>query len=445
MSRFLRCKNRPARAHARARVPCLWLIRLGIALCTAIVALSATVSAAGTWTALAHTAPSGVALMLLLPDGTVMAHNSSGNAWYRLTPDSQGHYINGTWSTLTAMHDTRLYFSSDVLLDGRVFIAGGEYGIGGKTGEVYDPLANFWTMTPVSGQNFIDSDSKLLPNGKVLVAPVSPSQSGFTELYDPTANTWAQGPKLFRGSNQDEASWVQLADNSIVTIDPFGTNSERYIPSSNSWINDATVPVNLYNNLGELGAGFLLPNGQAFFLGGTGLTALYTPTGTTSPGSWAAGTTIPNGYGTTDAAAAMMPNGKILCTVGSATTYDAPAFFYEYDPVAATFTSVSAPTGASDNIPPYETNMLVLPDGNILYSKFSNQLYVYTPGGTPLAAGKPTITAITQSRTMSPCKKTDCCSSLMAAPTRSAWPWCPSVYRLPPKNGCWCSSTMDGR
>jgi len=352
--------------------------------------------ASGTWTAVANTAPGGVALMLLLPDGTVMAHNGSGSAWYRLTPDSQGHYINGTWTTLAAMHDTRLYFSSDVLLDGRVFIAGGEYGIGTRTSEVYDPLTNTWTMTPVAGQKFVDSGSKLLPSGKVLVAPVSPSPSGYTALYDPSANTWALGPKLFRGSSQDEASWVQLADDSLITIDPFGTNSERYIPSSNTWINDSTVPVSLYNGLGELGAGFLLPDGRAFFLGGTGHTALYTPSGSTTPGTWAAGPDIPNGYGTTDAGACMMPNGKILCGVGSATTYNAPTYFYEYDPVAGSFTSVSAPVGASDNIPPYETNMLALPDGTVLYSDFGSRLYVYTPDGTPLAAGKPAIASISQ-------------------------------------------------
>jgi hypothetical protein len=352
--------------------------------------------ASGTWTPVTNTAPGGVALMLLLQDGTVMAHNGSGSAWYRLTPDSQGHYINGTWTTLAAMHDTRLYFSSDVLIDGRVFIAGGEYGIGAKTSEVYDPLTNTWTMTPVPGQKFLDSGSKLLPNGKVLVAPVSPSPSGYTALYDPSANTWSLGPKLYRGSSQDEASWVQLPDDSLISIDPFGTNSERYIPSSNTWINDSTVPVNLYNNLSELGAGFLLPDGRVLFLGGTGHTALYTPSGNTNLGTWAAGPDIPNGYGTTDAGACMMPNGKILCGVGSATTYNAPTYFYEYDPVAGSFASVSAPAGASDNIPPYETNMLALPDGTVLYSDFGSRLYVYTPDGTPLAAGKPTIASITQ-------------------------------------------------
>ena len=68
--------------------------------------------------------------MLLLPDGTVMAANSDeSNAWYRLTP-IHGGYVTGTWTTLAAMHDTRLYYSSEVLTNGQVFVAGSEYGTG---------------------------------------------------------------------------------------------------------------------------------------------------------------------------------------------------------------------------------------------------------------------------------------------------------------------------
>ena len=93
--------------------------------------------------------------MLLLPDGTVMAHNNGGNAWYRLTPDSQGHYIHGTWTTLTPMHDTRLYFSSDVLIDGRVFIAGGELGqrVVAYTSQMRTPSAREATLSSRAGMN----------------------------------------------------------------------------------------------------------------------------------------------------------------------------------------------------------------------------------------------------------------------------------------------------
>jgi len=361
--------------------------------------------ALGTWTPLAHNAPSSVDLMLLLSDGTVMVQQSgTSRGWYRLTPDIHGSYVNGIWSILSSMHDTRLYFSSQVLKDGRVFVAGGEYGSAGlhspnsSTAEVYDPLANVWTYLPSSGNDFYDSVSKMLPDGNVLVAPV---YSGGTVIFNYKSNTWTDGPDFFRGTDQDEASWVKLPDDSILTIDPFGTNSERYIPSLNAWVDDGIVPDSLYDSfLFELGAAFLLPNGNAFFLGSTGHAALYTPTGTTDPGFWTAGPDIPNGQGTPDAAAAMMVNGKILCAVSPTPTsgnYPKPTSFYEYDPVSNAFTQTSAPGGGTSvNIPSYETTMLDLPDGTVLYSsQNSSRLFVYQPDGSPLAAGKPTISTIT--------------------------------------------------
>ncbi len=294
----------------------------------------------GIWTPLVRRAPSSVQLLLLLSDGTVMAKSFAGadtygNIWYKLTPDIRGSYVNGTWSTLSAMNDTRLYFSSQVLADGRVFVAGGEYprntgsGILGRaTAEIYDPVADAWTridppasvldpsmISPIFTSNhqaFVDSVSEILSNGKVLVAPVAPKVRGGTVIYDPVTNIWTAGPILTRNLNyQDEASWVKLPDDSILTIDPFGTNSERYIPLTNTWVIDSNVPVSLYDPFGfELGAALLLPNGKAFFLGSTGHTAIYTPSGTVSPGAWIAGPDIPGGHGTPDAAAAMMANGK---------------------------------------------------------------------------------------------------------------------------------------
>jgi subtilisin-like proprotein convertase family protein len=383
---------------------------------------AATAPGAGTWTPLTRNAPGPVALMLLLSDGTVMAANNSntiGNAWYRLTPDSHGSYLNGTWSTLAPMHDTRLWYSSAVLKDGRVFVAGGEYGTGTATSEVYDPASNTWTTIPIpiallnpaltspsaaEPQGFYDSCSKITANGNVLVTPVAPATYGGTLIFNATLNSWSAGPTLFRGAYQAEASWAKLPDNTILTVDPFGVNSERYNPVTNAWINDGVLPVSLYDSsLRETGAALRLADGRVFFLGGTGHTALYTPSGTTVPGAWAAGPDIPANLATPDAPAAMMVSGKILCAVGPKAYIDAnnfpvfpaPTTFYEYDPTTNAFTSVNAPVGASDNIPPYATLMLALPDGNILYSHFGADLYLYQPDGAPLAAGKPSITSVT--------------------------------------------------
>ena len=379
--------------------------------------------AVGTWTKVANAAPGPVSLMLLLPDGTVMAANSNTSSnWYRLTPDIHGSYVNGTWSTLAAMHDTRLYYSSDILTDGRVFVAGGEYGTGAARSEMYDPLSNTWTPVPIplallnptnsspevgEKQGFYDSISKILPDGSVMVAPVGAINIGGTLIYYPASNAWSNGPVFVRTGypDQAEASWVKLPDNSILTIDPYGTNSERLIPSLDHWVNDANVPIPIYSTVGgEIGAALLLADGRAFFLGGSGHTAFYTPTGNANPGTWSAGPDIPGGLTTPDAAAAMMVNGKILCAVGPAlftnsggvVQYTAPTSFYEFDPVANAFTATATPSGSTENYAPFETSMLDLPDGTVLYSRLNSTLRVYQPDGSPVAAGKPAISSITE-------------------------------------------------
>jgi len=362
--------------------------------------------AQGAWTPVATVAPHpNGGVMLLLSDGTVMAKTGSGggsigNLWDRLTPNASGSYANGTWTTLPAMIDTRLYFSSQVLKDGRVFVAGGEYGTGGAKGETYNPLTNSWTAAPASGHYFSDANSEILPDGRVLEALVEGSLTG-TLIYNPVTNTWSNGPTCLGIHN--ESVWVKLPDNSILFVNRNTTSSERYIPASNQWVNDGTVPVALYDPYGlETGSAFLLPDGRAWFIGSPGTTAYYTPSGTTSPGTWAAGPTIPGGQGCPDAAAAMMVNGKILCAVSPAPSsfgvFQSPTAYYEFNYLTNTFTQIHAPSGGyTVNQPCYYTGMLDLPDGTVLYAdQYSSQYYVYTPDGTPLAAGKPTISNITQ-------------------------------------------------
>src|SRR5438045_2088033 len=82
-------------------------------------AMSITLSAhasSGTFTSLKNSQPVR-GTSLLLTDGSVMVMQDNGSACYRLKPDSSGSYVNGTWSALASMHDTRLYFFSVVLKD----------------------------------------------------------------------------------------------------------------------------------------------------------------------------------------------------------------------------------------------------------------------------------------------------------------------------------------
>ncbi len=375
------------------------------------LALGCSAASAGTWTKIVNNPPGAVNLMLLLSDGTVMCANNNGStigkAWYKLTPNASGSYVNGTWSSLASMHDTRLYYQTQLLQDGRVYCSGGEYGTGGPKAEIYSPNTNVWTTiappaalwNPAS-DNFYDGNSEILPDGSVMIMPVFPHTSAIPLIYHPVGNSWSNAGKLFRGTWQDEASWAKLPDDSLLTIDPFGTNSERYIPSQNKWVNDGVVPVSLYDPFGfELGGAHLLPNGKVFFLGSTGHTAIYTPTGNTSPGTWIAGPDIPGSHGTPDAPSAMMINGKILCAVSAIPTsgnhFPSPTSFYEYDYVSNSFASITGPTGATDPISSYQAMMLQLPTGQVMYSHMGTDVYVYTPTGSAVSLAKPIISQIT--------------------------------------------------
>ncbi len=389
------------------------------ALMLAVCGLATGAAHAQTWTKVTNNAPAAVQLMLLLPDGSVMCSGQNGSTigktWYRLTPNSAGSYIAGTWTTLASSIDTRLYFSSQVLKDGRVFVAGGEYGTGGAKAEVYDSQTNTWTALPIptsvldpsvnspvigSAQIIFDANSEILPDGSVLIMPVGPKTAGIPIIYNPNTNAWSSAARLVRGNYQDEATWVKLPDQTILTIDPFGQFSERYNPVSATWINDGTVPVALYDSFGfEMGGGMMLPNGKAIYFGSTGNTALYTPTGTTSPGTWVAGPVIPGARGTPDAPCAALVTGNVLFNASpvptSANHFPSPSSFFEYNYLTNTFTQVNGPTGATDPVATFGTAMLNLPDGSVLYSHFGADVYAYRPAGAAIPDGKPTITSIT--------------------------------------------------
>ncbi len=369
----------------------LWLTLIFLILSEAI---SRRAAAAGTWTPLANKPITGLRNALLLSDGTVMC-GDGGRGWYRLTPDIHGSYITGTWSSLPTTHYSRYYFSSDVLTNGSVYIAGGEYDNGGDHAELYDSLRNVWSDIPPPGSypDYSDAISKILPNGNVLQGTTG---SG-TWIYNAVQNTITGGPSAARG--QDETCWVKLPNDNILTVDG-GTKSEHYVSSLNAWYQDGNVPVALFGWGDELGAGYLLPNGNVFYIGGSVNTAIYTPgNSVTAAGTWVAGPQMvfgTNGFGAVDAPSAMMFNGKILCALGPTNGFTAPTSFFEYDYTSNAFTQVNGPTGTTLNKIPYESTMLDLPDGNVLLIPDQAQLYVYTPDGSPLAAGQPVINTLTE-------------------------------------------------
>jgi len=128
----------------------------------AVKRASSTNNAASPWTPLTNQSPSGpngVQIMIQGTDGSILVQSYDGQRWMKLTPDAKGSFINGTWSSLASEPIARLYFASQILTDGRLFVAGGEYSGPGllpnwsNTGEIYDPLADAWTIiTPYPNQ-----------------------------------------------------------------------------------------------------------------------------------------------------------------------------------------------------------------------------------------------------------------------------------------------------
>src|SRR5919108_1806944 len=95
-------------------------------------------AAAQTWEPLTNQPSFNPGAMLLLTDGTVFVHSEPNcltctstdySSWYKLTPDSNGSYVNGTWTKVASLPNgyAPLYFGSAVLPDGCVIVEGGEY------------------------------------------------------------------------------------------------------------------------------------------------------------------------------------------------------------------------------------------------------------------------------------------------------------------------------
>ena len=149
-----------------------------LAFSTLLVMSTAAVSRAQSWQPLTHQPEVPAGALLLLTDGTVMVHHEDPNDgysdWYKLTPDINGSYVNGTWSQLASLSSDYgpLFFASAVLADGRVIVEGGEQNfaqyVWTNKGAIYDPVADHWTsMAPPSGWSSIgDASSAVLFNKK---------------------------------------------------------------------------------------------------------------------------------------------------------------------------------------------------------------------------------------------------------------------------------------
>ena len=151
----------------------------------------------------------------ILVQGTptlTQANVGPADVWYRLTPDSTGNYVLGSWGSQSHMNVPRLYSPTAMLPEG-IIVVGGEYSLPfsfTNAVEIYDPTTNSWSQVasvptpptqtgqippPNAISQFGDDPITVLPNGQVLAGYFNGPQ---TYIYNPATNSWRQttGDKL---------------------------------------------------------------------------------------------------------------------------------------------------------------------------------------------------------------------------------------------------------
>ncbi len=387
--------------------------------------------------------PSVGALAILLTDGSVIIQaaatsgtDSSGRTgagvFYRLTPDANGDYVNGTWSRIASPPAGYSPYAgaSAVLADGRVLLVGGEYNQNNydipfapsaltDMSAIYDPKADSWTMIPAPpGLPYIgDVASVVLPDGRFVFGTKLGKQMW---ALDPGSLTWSQLPAAGKADDFAEEGMTLLPSGGLLVVDMANTpHAEHYDPSLGHWIAEPATPVGLtsptdfpagitygpapqqtvggvtygpgppgtYMPPGEIGPAILRPDGSVFATGSaasgqTGHTAIYRPGAAIGdPGTWTAGPDFASGDNAGDTSADLLPSGHVLVAGVSGA-------LYEFDGTTLTKT-VSGPGGS--NPPP--AFLLPLPSGESLVLVAGAVVRLYSPTGTPQAQWAPTITS----------------------------------------------------
>jgi len=197
-----------------------------------LAALSSMAYAQGrnaSWTPLANLPPGGSVInMLLLTDGSVITQSGDdGQHWFKLIPDAHGSYVNGTWTTTAPMSFPRLYFTTNVLQDGRVWLLGGEY-TGpyfdpniAPSGEIYDPVKDTWSpITPYPteagakfcGHRNVTSDVQLTAGSPVVTGIYSTDR--LAPWWTITGNGIPAGATVV---SVDSATQVTISANATLT------------------------------------------------------------------------------------------------------------------------------------------------------------------------------------------------------------------------------------
>ena len=366
----------------------------------------------------------GASFPMLLTDGTVIVRNANSQQFYadgtvfKLTPDANGSYLNGSWSQLASMPYIPVANAQAVLADGRVIIEGGEYtGVYEdftltNQGAIYDPVSDSWTSVApptffvdlyppralFAPNPIADASSVVLPDGTFMVEDKMSRQAALLNL---ATMTWTETGTATKSGLNDEEGLTLLPNGKVLTVDcyadfTFGliphypshpTGSEIYDPQTGTWSSaGSTINTLTDKKIFEMGPAVLRPDGTVFAVGSQGFTSIYD----SNTGTWSVGPELPeapDGSRMTvqDGPGALIPNGNVLIAVTGGPKFHAspisgpPAYFFEFD--GTNLIPEPAIPNAAIDLSSY-INFLVLPTGEILAADGSKDIELYTPDDT---------------------------------------------------------------
>jgi hypothetical protein len=374
--------------------------------------------------------------MLLESDGTVLVHDepdnnkiAATNKWFKLTPDSKGSYLDGTWSKIASMPSNYapLYFASAILPDGRMIVEGGEYNkappVWTNLGAIYNPVTNKWASVapPPGWTNIGDAASEVLPNGTFMLQQAcqncltNPEGSIADALLNAKTMKWTVIPAIGKEDPNDEEGWTLEPNGKLLSVEVWALpQAQLFNPGTKSWSFAGAIfppgnPVNPFPIV-EVGPQNEMPGGNTFVAGAGESTQIPPAKCTTNaatqsalyhfkagtPGTWTPGPMIkPIGgkeFATTDGPGATLPDGNVLFDA-SACVFNTPTHFFLYHANSNTITQIpDVPNAPKDTS--FATRMLDLPNGQVLFNDGHRKMLVYTAGGTPKASWRPSITAL---------------------------------------------------
>jgi uncharacterized repeat protein (TIGR03803 family) len=275
--------------------------------------------------------------------------------------------VAGAWESTGPMSTPRGRHAATLLPSGKVLVAGGDdfslSPIAFASAELYDPISGTWAPTGTMNSRRSRFSSILLPNGKVLVAGgVQDAIHAIAdvELYDPESEVWTPGSSMSTARASYAATL--LANGKVLVTGGFGADfqamadAELYDPATGIWANTGSMIVRRFDH-----AAALLPDGRVLVTGGqdeTGIpicnSEIYDPVTET----WSVTGALNEGR--TGFTATVLPDGRVV-TVGGEGVGGTLSSTELYDSKARTWTA----TGSLSDARASATSSL-LPDGRVL-------------------------------------------------------------------------------